>query len=119
MPNAERVREFYQAVVGWTATEVEMGGYSNFCLHPSGAATPIADVCHAREMNATLPPQWLIYITVPNPDASLASCLLQGGKIVAEPCSMGGNARCAVIEDPAGAVGALYQPESLESDLSA
>lgn len=54
-------------------------------------------------------PQWLIDIIVANMDASLASCLENGGKIPAEPRTLGGAARFAVIEDPAGAVAALQE----------
>ncbi|MBW8873323.1 MAG: hypothetical protein JF614_00025 [Acidobacteria bacterium] len=41
-------------------------------------------------------------------DASIARCLERGGKVVAGRRSMG-QARFCVIQDPAGAVAALYQ----------
>ena len=30
--NAERIRDFYSAVVGWTTSGVDMGGYNDFNL---------------------------------------------------------------------------------------
>ncbi|HEX2641880.1 MAG TPA: VOC family protein [Thermoanaerobaculia bacterium] len=108
VPNAEEVRDFYQEVAGWTPQSLDMGGYSDFVMStPDG--TGISGVCHARGANTGLPPQWLIYIVVADLDASLARCAERGGKILAGPRSSGGGARFCVIQDPAGAVAALYQ----------
>src|SRR5438132_7184625 len=60
--DAEAVREFYQAVVGWKPEPLSMGAYSDFVMSADG--TPVAGICHARAANADLPPVWLIYITV-------------------------------------------------------
>jgi hypothetical protein len=61
-------------------------------------------------VNASLPPQWLIYITVANVDISAATCLELGGKVLVDPKDMGGYGRYCVIQDPAGAVAALFAP---------
>src|SRR4051812_32290221 len=91
VPDAPKVRDFYQAVVGWTASDVDMGGYQDYCLHPAGEnQPPVAGVCHAREHNAGLPAQWLIYITVRNLDASMDRCLELGGQVIAGPRSISG-----------------------------
>src|SRR5258707_232579 len=110
VPDAMALRDFYKAVAGWTHTEVDMGGYSDFCLHPSTNDPPVAGICHARGENEGLPPQWLMYITVKDVDTSAARCVQLGGKILAGPRSMGGQGRICVIEDPAGAVAALFSP---------
>ena len=104
---AERVRDFYQAVVGWKPEALPMGSYSDFVMQADGA--PIAGICHARGNNAGLPPVWLIYITVEDLDHSLQECQRLGGALVAPPRSYGGGRYC-VIQDPAGALCALYQP---------
>ena len=111
---ARDVRDFYQDVVGWTAVDVEMGGYSDFTMHPPGGGDPVAGVCHARGPNADLPAHWLIYITVADLDRSLARCRARGGAILAGPKGMGSAGRYAVIRDPAGAVAALIQPDPAE-----
>ena len=110
VPNADTVRDFYCAVAGWSPMPVEMGGYSDYCMMPPGSKTPAAGICHARGVNADLPPQWLIYITVPNLASSLKACVAKGGKVLRPAKSMGG-ARMAVVRDPAGAVAALFEPE--------
>ncbi len=110
VPDASRVRDFYQAVAGWTAAPVDMGGYEDFCMMRKGSDTPVAGICHARGENASLPPQWLVYLTVPDLEASLRACMANGGRVVV-PVRQMGPGRMAVIADPAGAVAALFQPE--------
>jgi predicted enzyme related to lactoylglutathione lyase len=107
--NAQEVRDFYQQVVGWGTSEVDMGGYSDFCMNPPGG-DPVAGICHARGTNTGLPAQWLPYITVEDLDASVARCEALGGKVLAGPKGGGGQARYCIIQDPAGAVAALYAP---------
>lgn len=105
--DAPEVRDFYCDVIGWNAEEVPMGDYSDFNMTVGGSA--IAGVCHKRGVNARLPSQWLIYVTVADLDASLESCLRCGGKILAGPKGAGDQGRYAVIEDPAGAVLAICE----------
>lgn len=109
VPNADEVRDFYSAVVGWTPAPVEMEGYNDYGMMPPGAEMPAAGICHQRGPNANLPAQWLIYITVTDLRASLAACVQRGGRVLTPERDMGG-AKMAVIQDPAGAVAALYQP---------
>jgi predicted enzyme related to lactoylglutathione lyase len=105
--DAEELRDFYAAVAGWTVSTVNMGGYADFTMNAGGE--PIAGICHARGVNADLPAQWLLYITVEDLDHSIRECERLGGSVVAPPRGMGGGRFC-VIQDPSGAVCALYQP---------
>jgi predicted enzyme related to lactoylglutathione lyase len=109
VPDAAKVKDFYAAVVGWTTSEVPMGGYSDYCMHP-GAGDPVAGVCHARGDNANLPSAWLIYICVADLKSSLTSCKELGGLVLTPMRDMGSYGTMAVIRDPAGAVCALVQP---------
>jgi predicted enzyme related to lactoylglutathione lyase len=110
VPDATLVRDFYQAVVGWSATEVDMGGYADFMMNVPSTGTGVAGVCWKRGGNAALPSQWLIYISVADLAGSLAACEAGGGSVVLPPREMGSYGRYAVIRDPAGAVCALIQP---------
>lgn len=107
--NADEVREFYRRVVGWTETPLDMGGYSDHCMNQPGDGKTVAGICHARGGNQGLPAQWLIYITVADLDESLKQCEEQGGKVVRGIRNYAGQGRYAVIQDPAGAVAALYE----------
>ena len=46
------------------------GGYADYCMNEPESGQTIAGVCHARGVNANLPPQWLLYITVANLETS-------------------------------------------------
>ncbi len=110
VPNAAEVRDFYRAVVGWTTSEVDMGGYSDFCMNIPGSGRTTAGICHARGENADIPPRWLVYLNVANLDQSLMTCAALGGKALTKVRSLGASGRFCVIEDPAGAVAALFEP---------
>ena len=106
--DAAGLRDFYVAVAGWRPEPVSMGDYDDFNMTTPGGGAPAAGICHARGVNAELPRQWLIYITVADLDASAEACVEHGGKLLVGPRGLGGG-RFAVIEDPGGAVAALYQ----------
>lgn len=107
--NATATKDFYREVVGWTTTDVEMGGYNDYCMNQPQTAKTVAGICHARGPNAELPAAWLIYITVDDLDKSVAKCVELGGKIISPQRDYGGQGRYCVIRDPAGAVAALYE----------
>ena len=107
VPNAQEVRDFYSGVVGWGWSGQNMGGYDDFNMLSPETGETVAGICHARGSNAHLPPQWLVYITVADVDASAERCRKLGGKVLDGPRTMG-DARFCVIQDPAGAVAALY-----------
>ena len=109
VPDAPALRDFYQNVTGWTPAPVDMGEYQDFCMHPPGEPQPVAGICHARGHNAQLPPVWLVYIMVDDLDESLRRCDAMGGKRRGDIRSMGAAGRYCVIEDPAGAVSALFE----------
>ncbi len=108
--DATALRDFYRAVAGWESSDVEMGGYTDFCMNLPGGADPIAGICHARGANTNLPPQWLVYINVTDLDHSMARCVEAGGEVIAGPRAMGTQGRFCVIRDPAGAFAALVEP---------
>lgn len=110
--NADQVRDFYASVAGWSHEGVDMGGYSDYVMKAPGSGKGVAGICHARGLNADLPPQWLIYITVENIDRSIENCLAGGGRVISGPKNHGSELRYCVIADPAGAAVALIGPVS-------
>jgi predicted enzyme related to lactoylglutathione lyase len=108
VPDAEKVRDFYSAVVGWNSEDVDMGGYADYSMNTPGNGTTITGVCHARGVNEDMPPAWMPYFVVADLDASIARCTENGGEVVVQPRSLG-EGRFCVVKDPAGAVAALYE----------
>lgn len=107
IPNAEEVKDFYSKVVGWKPEALQVDDYNDYVMSsPDG--TPISGVCHKKGPNAALPSQWLMYVTIENMEKSLHECEINGGKIISPPKD-GGNGMYAVIQDPAGAVMALFE----------
>lgn len=106
--NADEVRDFYSAVVGWKVLPIDMGGYSDYCMVPPATDAPEAGVCHKRGVNADFPSQWIMYAVVADLEASLEQCKRRGGKQLT-PIRPQGASRFAVIKDPAGAVLGLYE----------
>jgi predicted enzyme related to lactoylglutathione lyase len=109
--NADAVRDFYRDVVGWTSTDVDMGGYADYCMNQPVDETTMTGICWARGVNADLPPVWLVYFIVASLETSLAQVRASGGEVLRAPKASGAG-RLAVIRDPAGAVCALYEAGS-------
>ncbi len=107
--DAQALRDFYAKVVGWEPEGVSMGDYSDFNMKMPGSGVPAAGICHTLGSNADLPSQWLIYIVVADVVESAGVCTENGGKVIVQPKPLSGGSFC-VIEDPSGAVAALYQP---------
>jgi predicted enzyme related to lactoylglutathione lyase len=110
--NAEQIRDFYESVVGWSMSAVSQGDYDDYCAAAEVDGPPIAGICHARGPNASMPAQWLMYVSVADLEASLSACRKLGGQIVCPPRDMGDYGRMCVICDPAGAVVAIIEPPS-------
>lgn len=104
--DADGVRDFYRDVVGWTSVGLPMGDYDDYVMQ-DGAGAPVAGVCHARGTNEHLPPQWLMYVQVDDLDTRAATAQSSGGRII-QPIRGNPGSRYCVVEDPAGAVFALY-----------
>jgi len=112
IPNAEEVRDFYSKVIGWKSEPVPMekGKYNDFNMIARESDLTVTGVCHAQGVNKNLPAQWLLYFTIKNLDKCIEECRTNGGKVIVESKDMGNFGRYCVIEDPAGAVCALFEP---------
>src|SRR5437763_1742363 len=99
VPDAPKVRDFYEAVLGWKPSPVSMGDYQDFNMLPPGSNEAAAGVCHARGGNANLPAQWIVYVPVKDLPASIATCERLGGKVLQRS-----ESGWCLIQDPAGAV---------------
>lgn len=101
--SADEVRDFYKKVIGWEHEGVSMGEYNDYVMKANSADGGTSGICHARGINANVPAQWMIYVTVADVNESAKYCVDNGGKVLDGPRMMGNN-NFAVIQDPAGAV---------------
>ncbi len=109
---ATETRDFYQAVIGWSAEDVSMNDDNNSyhdynMLRADGL--PAAGVCHAKGVNANVPPVWLLYLPVDDLSASLKHVEPAGGQIVNQSKNNNNQITQALIQDPVGTYIVLVQ----------
>lgn len=105
-------KQFYSSLFGWTATDFPMGPnefYTMFGLdgRNAGACYTLRPDLRAQGV----PPHWLLYVSVANADETAAKIGSAGGKVMAPPFDVMEFGRMAVLQDPAGATIAIWQPK--------
>ena len=105
-PNLDESREFYAGVFGWKSEPgmPEYGGYTMF--HKDGKE--VAGGGPQQDPNS--PPAWTTYVSVEDAKATVAKAEKAGAKVLTEPMEVMGQGTMAVLQDPTGAVIALWQP---------
>ncbi|HWO58842.1 MAG TPA: VOC family protein [Umezawaea sp.] len=96
--------DHYATELGWTARDPEEP-FSLFDVDLDGTPRPVAGRLTA---DTGLPPGWMVYFSVPDLDAAVASAADLGGSVVVEPREVP-TGLIASIADPAGAVVTLLQ----------
>jgi uncharacterized protein len=110
--DAAATRDFYRQVIGWSVQDVDMADEgARYTDHNmlGGDGSPAAGICHARGVNAGLPPVWLIYLPVGDLAESLRRVEDEGGRVVKTVRGQDGEHAYATIQDPVGAYFALMQ----------
>jgi predicted enzyme related to lactoylglutathione lyase len=109
--DAEAAKKFYTNLFGWTADDMPMGPgmtYTMFRLNGKdvgGGYTLMKD-----QLDAHVPPHWMLYVKVDNADASAAKAVKAGGTQIVPPSDIPHVGRFAVIQDPTGGTIAIFQP---------
>lgn len=106
--NASQVKDFYTSVVGWKSYPVSMGEYDDYAMQTPHTSTDVAGVCHKKSVNKALPSQWLMYVKVADLDTSIVQVTQKGGTVLTDIKTLSDTSRYVVIQDPAGAVCAIY-----------
>jgi predicted enzyme related to lactoylglutathione lyase len=108
-PDPEGAKRFYAGLFGWEAEDTQIpedaGGGVYTMLRLDGKSS--AAISAAREGQMTA---WTSYITVEDVDATARRAGELGGTVLAEPFDVLEAGRMAVVQDPTGAVFALWQP---------
>jgi predicted enzyme related to lactoylglutathione lyase len=101
---------FYTGLFGWEAASVPAGPGMTYVMLRKGGQEVAALYEMASEMRAQgVPPAWLSYVAVADADAAAKACVDAGGKVVAPPFDVEGSGRMATLQDPTGAVFAVWQ----------
>ncbi len=75
----------------------------NYSVASVGDA-PVGGITAPRKQCATLPPQWGVYITVADVDATATQAVEHGGTLLFPPREIPGVGRFCLLQDPQGAV---------------
>jgi uncharacterized protein len=103
-----RAKRFYTALFGWTADDRPSGPdtvYSIFMREGRSVAA-----LYAQEPSPGVPPHWLSYASVASAADTAARARALGGALIHEPFDVLDVGRMAVLQDPGGAVLALWEP---------
>ncbi|MCK4873642.1 MAG: VOC family protein [Phycisphaerales bacterium] len=108
--DAAAAKAFYTELIGWTTSEMPMGGAGTYTMFtPPGAKESVGGMMQmdGPEFEG-LPPHWMPYIAVDDVDASAEKVKALGGSIKMPPTDIPNIGRFCVIEDPTGAVISLF-----------
>lgn len=105
-PDIEASARFYGELFGWTTDAMEGGPFTYLVIKtPDGRSNG-----GIRPQMGEEPPHWLVYLGIDDAEAGVAKVGELGGSTLAGPMSIGPG-RFAVVQDPQGAVFALYAGE--------
>jgi predicted enzyme related to lactoylglutathione lyase len=98
--DVEGAKKFYTALLGWTTEPAPMEGmeYTLVKVGEERVAGIMSNQCSGGEIK----PQWGVYITVDDVDATAAKAGELGGKVLMPPTDIPQVGRFAVLMDPQG-----------------
>ena len=109
--NRSAAAKFYSNLFGWTAEDLPMGPEMTYTmLRLGGSDVGGAYQLMKEQVDAHVPPHWMLYIKVESADASAAKAVKLGAKQIVEPSDIPNVGRFAVLQDPTGAAISVFQP---------
>lgn len=104
--NPQAAAAFYEGIFGWKTTEMDMGGEDKYLVMKRGEVQAAGIMKLPVEVRA--PPYWLSYVLVTDVDATTSKSEELGGTTLAPPQNIPGMGRFSIIQDPVGAVIAIF-----------
>jgi uncharacterized protein len=108
--DAERAKEFYGQMFGWTASERLANGGSFTRMHLSNQDVGSIYQLRRAYRDQGVPSHWTPYIRVDDVDHTARRVVSHGGQVVVRPFVVSGIARIALILDSVGAQVGLWEP---------
>lgn len=108
--DGEAAKKFYTELFGWTFNDHPMGpGMVYTMLQLDGKEVGALYQMSPEMTSMGIPPNWLSYASVTNADETAAKAKELGATLMKEPFDVMTVGRMAVVQDPTGAVFALWQ----------
>ena len=103
-------KDFYTKLFGWDVEDRDMGPAGVYTIYKLNGK----DVAASYELMADqraqgVPPHWLSYVSVASADDAAAKAKASGATLLKEPFDVFTLGRMAVIQDPTGAVFAIWE----------
>ena len=97
-------KKFYSNLFGWTAEDVPMAPDMPYTMfRKDGNDVGGAYRLMKEQVDAHVPPHWMLYVKVESVDASAAKAVKLGGQQIVPPTDIPNVGRFCLISDPAGA----------------
>jgi uncharacterized protein len=108
--DADDAKRFYSGLFGWDFEdrEVDRDGVYTLCRVDGKLVGALMQ--QHPEMEAGVPPNWLSYASTDDVDTTATKAGELGANVMAEPFDVMDAGRMAVVQDPTGAVFAIWQP---------
>jgi len=103
-----RAKEFYARLFGWSFDDSPSGEGQVYTMLKLGER-PVGALFQMGKEQQDKPPHWASYVAVTSADETAATAKQLGGKLMMEPFDVMDVGRMAVIQDPQGAVVAVWQ----------
>jgi uncharacterized protein len=104
--------KFYGDLFGWTFEDQDAGPAGTYRTIKNGdRMNGGIRLLSEQETQAGVPPNWLVYFTTEDIDASVAKVGELGGAVLAPPMQLPMGSRIAVVGDPQRAAFALFEGE--------
>jgi uncharacterized protein len=108
--DGEGAKKFYTQLFGWDFTDNPMGpGMVYTMLKLDGKDVGALYQMPPEMKSQGIPPNWLSYVSVVKADDSASKAKELGGTLMKEPFDVFDVGRMAVVQDPTGAVFAIWQ----------
>jgi predicted enzyme related to lactoylglutathione lyase len=106
--DGEGAKAFYGALLGWEFEDLPVPDSPPYSMARIGGLN-VAAVYTKRD--EAQPPAWLSYVTVADADGIAGSAAGLGATVISEPFDVMDAGRMAVLQDPTGAVFAIWQAQ--------
>jgi hypothetical protein len=103
---------FYTEMFGWTPKHSTPGASMEYTEFSVAGRPGIGMMPMPKEVPAFVPAYWMPYFQVGDLDASVAKAQSLSGKLMMPPMSIADGGRFALLNDPQGAMFAIFKPKS-------
>ena len=102
---------FYTKLFGWTPKHSPVGSPMPYTEFSVGGTPGIGMMPMPEQVPAFVPSYWMPYFMVADVEASASKAKELGGRVIVGPQTIADGGRFAVVNDPQGAVFAVFTPK--------